>query len=85
MNIPPTDELIALFREMALPQILDLLPSIFKLLPTDALLQVAEHVTKEIEAKDEQTAMKAAVAAADAQVDMAEAADIKLAQTGKPY
>lgn len=47
------------------------------MVPVDALLRLADAVAKEIEAKNERTAMQAGVEAADAAADAAEAEALK--------
>ena len=83
------DEVIRAFRLFALPEIEALLPAIVQdvlsKLNVDKLIMMSEAVVREIEARSEKDAMAASVDAIDQQVDMAEDADIKLAQTGKPY
>lgn len=73
-------EAVQKFAEPELVAFVDGLNPALALVPLDALLRLADAVAKMIEAKNELAAMRAAVQAADASVDAAEADALKVAK-----
>lgn len=72
------EEIIKLVLDLAPADVRKFLANLPIALPMEALIQLGEDIAAAIEAGNEKAEMQAAVKAADAAVDVAEANDLKL-------
>lgn len=73
-----TEEIVSAVEQLLPDDLQKFLETLLGVLPLQALITLAQSVAKEISAKTEKEQMQEAVKAVDAEVDLEEAADIKL-------